>query len=152
MEPISLAGFIIQITQFGVEFFSRFLALSRSANGSIREVSDREMQIQAILVDIAALKALPLLTQGEDEHITACQKVLKQMSKIITSTKGNGKRNVISNARAAARAMRVSKRFEQLDHQLSVSMQALQLNSCVFYRTNLKTEVSQAQTWYEILT
>jgi hypothetical protein len=126
MEPISLASFIVQITQIGVEFFSRFLALSRSANGSLREFSDRESQIKAIFVDVATLGAVQL-TQGEDEHVRACQKVLEQMLKIVNSTKGKGKRHVISNARAAARAMRVSKRFEQLDHQLNISIQGLQL-------------------------
>lgn len=77
-------------------------------------------------MDIPALEAVPL-TQVENQHLKACQKDLKQISKIIISTKGNGKRHVISNFRAVACAMRASKRFEQLDHQLSVSIQGLQL-------------------------
>lgn len=126
MEAISLASSIVQFTQVAVVFFTRFLALCRSANGTTQEFADRETQIQAILVDIAALEARPL-TQAESEHVRACQKVLKQMSQAIGSTKGDGRRHVISNVKAAARAMRVGKQFEQLDRQLSVSIQGLQL-------------------------
>lgn len=126
MEAVSLAGTIVQFTQVGLEFFSRFLALYRSANGTLEEMADKEKHIQALLRDIASLEAIPL-TQIDNEHVRACRKVLEQLSQIINSTKGHGKRRVISNFKAAARAVRIKQRFEQLDQQLVCAVQNLQL-------------------------
>jgi hypothetical protein len=126
MEAVSLIGIIVQFTQVGLEFFSRLLALYRSANGTIEEMADKEKHIQALLRDIASLEAIPL-SQIDNEHVRACRKVLEQLSQIINSTKGNGKRRVVSNLKAAARAVRNKQRFEQLDNQLVYVVQSLQL-------------------------
>lgn len=126
MEAVSLAGTIVQFTQVGLQFFSRFLALYRSTNGTLEDIADKEKQIEALLRDIASLEAIPF-TQIDNEHIKACRKVLEQLSQMINSTKGNGKRHVISNFKAAACAVRNKQRFEQLDRQLVCSVQSLQL-------------------------
>ncbi|KAL3466255.1 hypothetical protein BJX64DRAFT_284823 [Aspergillus heterothallicus] len=136
MEAVSLAGVIVQFTHVGLEFFSRFFALCRSANGTLEDMSDREAQVQVLLTDIAALEAVLAHSQGADnnnqqqQHIESCRRVLDQLSQMVDSTKGRtGKRHVVTNVKAAARAFRNKQRFEQLDQQVHRSIQGLLLRA-----------------------
>jgi hypothetical protein len=87
MEAVSLAGTIVQFTQVGLEFFSRFLALCRSANGTLEEISDKEKQIQALLREIASLEAVTP-TQINNEHVNTCRKFSNSCRKSQTQQRG----------------------------------------------------------------
>ena len=126
MEAVSLAGTIVQFTQVGLEFFSRFFALFRSANGTLEETSEQEKQVQALLQHIADLEAL-YPAQNHNEETKACRKILEQLLRMVDSTKGNGKPRIASNIKAAARAMNIKPRIEKLNRQLDCFIQGLQL-------------------------
>ncbi|KAE8313875.1 hypothetical protein BDV41DRAFT_576302 [Aspergillus transmontanensis] len=106
MEAVSLAGTIVQFTQVGLEFFSRFFALCRSANGTLEEITEQEKQVQALLQHIADLEAL-YPNQNRNEETKACRKILEQLLRMVDSTKGNGKPHITSNIKTAARAMKI---------------------------------------------